>query len=94
MLWGESPDASGEDEEMGHTILGDVNHPAPVIVSQPASNAGLVAALVLSSLLPTAGVAGLAAYLLTRQPQASEQWSADDETVSIGLGRIEDYLKD
>lgn len=97
--WGSDPAAGSEsdtDDDMRQTILGDVNHPAPIMVPQPKSSIGpaLLAGL-LAAGIPTAGLLG---YLLARQSAAPsaeiDEAAFDDESVSIGLGRIEDYLRD
>ncbi|MAT51137.1 MAG: hypothetical protein CMK32_08140 [Porticoccaceae bacterium] len=93
-----SPDVqmqSQADEEMRQTILGDVNNPPAIIMpQQQSSNLGTVAALAAATL----GLGGAAGYILadkssdSTQPPAVQR-SVDDESVSIGLGRIEDFLK-
>lgn len=90
-LWGS--DETVKDDDMRQTILGDVTHPAPIIMQQPASPSPWP--LILASLIPTAAAAGLAGYALNKQPVAPEQSQVefDDESVSVGLGKIEDYLK-
>lgn len=90
-LWG-SDGTVKDDDEMRQTILGDVNHPAPIIMQQPASPSPWP--LILASMIPTAAAAGLAGYALNKQPVAPEQRQVefDDESVSVGLGRIQDYI--
>lgn len=93
-LWGATEEPSEvEADEMEYTHLGDVNHPAPIIMPQPKqSNLPTIALMALSL-----GVGGLAAYALTKDKEpapAQEAPEFDDSSVSIGLGRIEDYLKD
>lgn len=85
------------DEEMRQTILGDVTHPAPIIMQQPPQPQSQ-----LPSLLAGFGIAaasGLAGYYLSNkdntapvQPVAPVEFQ--DETISVGLGRIEDYLSE
>lgn len=93
-----------EDEQssdMGHTILGDITTPPTVVVTgQQQSSVWPMAALVLASLLPVAGIGAagagaVAAYLLTRQPPNEQQPDPnfEDSSVSIGLGKLEDYTK-
>lgn len=93
-LWGsaESEPGSGsteEGEDMRQTILGDITHPAPIIIPQQ-NNLGAVAAT-----LATLALGGLGGYLLNKseapKPEPVEQ-RFDDESLSVGLGRIEDYL--
>lgn len=86
---------TAEAEDMGHTILGDITNPAPIIMQPPAPQQ--------SSILPAAAMAvaaGLGGYLLADKsepkPAPNQQPAIEfqDETVSVGLGRIEDYLKE
>jgi hypothetical protein len=96
-VWDEDVEKSTESDDMGHTILGDVTHPAPIVItqpSQPQSNLLPIALAALAGLaIPTALAGGaLAAYMLTKQPTTQQQpQTYQDETVSIGLGRIDDY---
>lgn len=84
------------DDDMGPTILGDIQNPAPVIVAG-GSDSGLktLAAMALGGLLGAGGIAGGAAamYFASKKDSApvAEPVSTD---VRVGLGRIEDYLKD
>ncbi len=91
-LWGN--DGSVEDEEMGHTILGDVTHPTPIVIGQQnGSGIGkLLAGLALGTLIPAAGVGGfLASQLLRPAPSVTQPVAPqDDETVGLGLLRFED----
>lgn len=97
-LWG-AEEAANESEEMRQTILGDVNHPAPIVVAP--SNSGGLAQTLLPVLLgaslmgvPAAGIAGAALMSSFNQPAVTQPAEQTDETVSIGLGKIEDYLKE
>ena len=91
-MWG-SEETNSEAEDMGTTILGDVTHPTPIIINQSAPQKSmalpLVAGMIASGLMG-GGAAGLATYMMSRQPQ-SQQQEFEDETVTIGLGRIDDY---
>ncbi len=98
-LWGNDGGAEGDDD-MGNTILGDVTHPTPIVVAggqQPSSSLlPTVLALAAGALIPGAGVAG---YLLKDAFNKPEVTPAPvqeftDSTVSIGLGKIEDYIKE
>jgi hypothetical protein len=95
-----SGDESDESEIMrGNTILGDVTFQQPPTVVQPAvplpqpkSTLLPMALLALASAgIPTAGIIG---YLLNRTPPAPTpiDRSFDDDSLEIGLGRLEDYL--
>lgn len=101
-VWGSSEQQSEDD--MSTTILGDVTHPPAVVVQQPQSNLWPIVAAGLAAMLPVAGLgaAGLGAaamHFMTR-PQAPVQQPGQpgdyqDESVRIGLGRLEDYtIKD
>ena len=92
---GESVDKSGESDDMGATVLGDINHPAPVVISQPPQQSNLMplALLALAAAIPATGAIGVAGYLRAnrdKQPAAVTHPGFDDSTVKIGLGRIED----
>lgn len=98
-VWGASGEApsneSSELDEMGHTILGDITHPAPIIMPQP-QNSSLPT---IAAILATLAAGGLGGYVLSQKstPQPASPVVAppaaefDDESLSIGLGRIEDY---
>lgn len=108
-LWGATESGNSEqsesDEMLGHTVLGDVNHPAPIIIQQPApqpvqqpqqhNNVPALAALV-----GVLGLGGMGTYLASRDrpepppvvaPIEQVPPEFDDESLSIGLGRIDDY---
>jgi hypothetical protein len=91
-LWG-SDETGKDDDEMRQTVLGDVNHPAPIIMQQPAPAAASPWPLALA--LAAAG--GIAGYMLNDKTPATAPEAAavefDDQSVSIGLGRIQDYIK-
>lgn len=80
---------------MGTTILGDITHPPTVVVQQPQNNLWPIVAAGLAAMLPVAGLGaaglGAAAMHLFTQPQTTKQSEFDDESVRIGLGRLEDY---
>lgn len=84
------------DDEMGHTILGDVTNPAPVIVAG-GGDSGLKTLLILSlgGLLGAGGIAGgAAAMYFANRPESVPVVEPVNTDISVGLGRIEDYLKD
>lgn len=91
-LWGGDTNKASESEDMGTTILGDVTYPAPVVINQQPQKSSTLPLLIglLASGLVGGGAAGVATYLLTRN-NAPTQQQFNDETVQIGLGRIEDY---
>lgn len=91
-LW-DSEETVPSDEEMRQTILGDVTHPAPVIMPLQPQNQWL-------PVIAAAAIAGAAGYMLNKPtvapeppPAAVTQPTFDDSTVTIGLGKIEDYMK-
>lgn len=98
-LWGDNTEVDVSDDMAGHTILGDVTGQPPVIVAGGNSGSGLgpLAALALGALGASVPVAGVGGYLLSQyldskaDPPAAVE--TQDETVTIGLGRIEDYLR-
>jgi len=84
-----------EADDMRQTVLGDINHPAPIIMPPQQNNTLATLALLAASAVPI-GLGGAALGYMLR-PSAPEQPVApmpafDDETVTIGLGRIEDYM--
>ena len=96
-VWDSNETTPASDADMGNTILGDVQYPAPVVVaSPPAQQSSLpMIALLLASLLPTGAAAGLAGYLLARQqpsPVIAEPSPYEDESISIRLGRLDDIV--
>lgn len=102
-LWGEEVTGKQSDDEMRTTILGDVTHPAPVVISQPQQPQSLLpmVALALAASMPLTGAAGVIGYLLANRTQqaaplapAAPTQDYRDSTVKIGLGRIEDLVKD
>ena len=91
---------NNEADGMGHTILGDIQNPAPIVITQPsqpqqptASAASWLLPAILGAAIPTGmGGAALATYMLNRPSQTPTEYV--DESVSMGLGQIEDYLRD
>lgn len=90
----EEQQPSGDD--MGHTILGDVTHPTPIIMNQqPASSPLLPIALAALAAVGGTGLLGagaVAGYLLAPKAAEVEPAEFNDETLRIGLGKIEDYV--
>ena len=90
-VWGS--DEKAGDDDMGTTILGDITHPAPIIMPPtPQSSIGTIIGLI-----GTIAAAGMGGYMFATsgtQPPAVEQQpppSFDDSTLQLGLGRLEDY---
>lgn len=91
----EQPSTDVEDDDMGNIMLGDVNHPAPVIFPPPQPQSNTLQTAVMAAAL--AAATGMGGYMLanrnetpTPDPKVVE---FDYESVNIGLGRIEDYLQ-
>lgn len=98
-VWGSDNAQQPENEAMGDTILGDVTHPTPIVINGNNGGGSLgktLATLAAGTLLGGTGVGGgiaLAYQLLKDDPEPAPVVEPnDDETVSIGLGKIEDYL--
>ena len=100
-LWGESPGKKEETtgDDMGDQIvLGDLTHPTPIIVNQPASN-GLGKVLAGAALaagmigIPGAGIAG---YLLSQMQKDKpvDVPPFTDESLDVGLGRFSDLISE
>lgn len=93
-LWGQT---DGEGDDMaGQTILGDVTNPTPIVIAgQQGGSSALqtMATLALGGLLGGGGLA--AGMMLNKAPNitAAPVIQQADETLSIGLGKIEDYLE-
>ena len=85
------PDDDGDDMA-NTTVLGDIT-PTPVVVNNPPQNnvGSLLLTALMAAGIPTAGLAG---YMLAKPQQQAIAPAVDkgydDETVTIGLGRIED----
>lgn len=96
-VWDDASKASSEkaNNEVNDTILGDyqVHYPAPIIVQPPKNNPWLPILLTAIAALAGGGVAG---YWASGKRALPEQQPVefDDSTVELGLGRIEDYIKD
>ncbi len=100
-LWGDEEKAEGE-EMPGHTYLGDVNHPTPVIVtgSQGGSSLGPLLAAALGMLGPAAA----GGYFLNQMMQQQAKTPApivqpgnnttvvNREDVSMQLLKVEDLI--
>jgi hypothetical protein len=92
-VWGDGSLATNDvaSNEVNDTILGDyqVNYPTPIIVQPPPSNPWLP--MLLTAMVALAG-GGIAGYFARSIP-TPEPVEFDDETVELGLGRIEDFIK-
>jgi hypothetical protein len=94
-LWGEEVASKPTDDEMRTTILGDVTHPAPVVISQPQQSLALPLALAAAFIAPPVmgAIAAGVTYLAMKQSAPVVQ-DFEDGSVKLGLGRIEDYFKE
>lgn len=100
--WGQQSPPAAEPPDMGNTFLGDVTqtHPTPIVIAGAQQGSGLgklLAGVALGTLIPAAGVGGFfASQLLQPKPPAAQPagqpTTMTDETVDIGLGRLEDLL--
>jgi hypothetical protein len=96
-LWNADEPDEPEDT-MGNTILGDVTHPTPVIVTGGNQSSGLaktLAGLAIGALIPSAGVGGyLVSQLLSaKQPQQQVQPETQQDAqseVELGLRTLSD----
>lgn len=94
-VWDSAEQDSASESDMANTILGDVQYPAPIVVTSPQAQQSSLPtiALLLASLLPTGAAAGVAGYLLAARNQqpvvVADPQSYEDESISIGLGRLE-----
>ena len=96
-LWGSDETASADDD-MGNTILGDVQYPTPIVVSGNQSGPGLLTGLAIAALgaaVPGAGLLGYVVSQVLKPTPVVEQVPPNDDVpdFSVGLGKIEDYLQ-
>jgi len=95
--WEECPGASTVSDDMGHTILGDVTNPTPIVIhsTQPQSN-GLVKVLAGAAIaagllgIPAAGVIGYGVSQWAAEKTDSKPVATEDTSLDIGLGKFED----
>lgn len=91
--WGQADSAATDGDDMGHTILGDINHPAPIIMPPQNNSGDMMKGLALGAALLGIPAAGVLGYMLNKnETEATQPIEFDDASVSIGLGRIEDYI--
>ena len=97
-LWGAEDEKQPEEsDQMRQTIVGDVTNPTPVVIApqQQSSNLGTIAAIVAA--MATGGILGSqylgkqALELVQPQQQQQQPVTFEDSTVSVGLGKLEDY---
>lgn len=78
------------------TVLGDVNHPAPIIMAgNNDSTLKTLATLALGGLLGGGGIAlgALAMNYLNKEPAVQPVAPEPSEKMNIGLGKLQDYLQ-
>jgi len=83
--WGSDPATSDDGVDMGDTILGDVNHPAPVAVPKATGILAPIAMTLLGASIPGAAIGG---YLLNQyfgNATPVPAVSAEDESVRLSL---------
>jgi len=91
-LWNQEPE-QGEDDEVRTTVLGDITHPAPIIMPQAPQQQSQLTPLAIGALMAALG--GLGGYMYATSGDKSPAPTPaefDDATVNIGLGKIEDYI--
>ena len=102
-IWGSS-EVADENHDMGNggnIVLGDVQHPTPIVISgqQSGGNDFLkgLAIAALGAAIPGAGIAGYLVNQAMSKPtpiaQPATPAFSDQNDFSVGLGKIEDYLK-
>ena len=95
-LWGYDEPATSDDMHT-QTILGDVTHPTPIVIAGQQSGSGLgkvLAGLAIGSLIPAAGVGGyMINQLLIPKPESPVVEPVENETVDLGLLRLEDLTE-
>ena len=88
-LWGNNGDT--EDDDMGHTILGDVSFVPPAA----SKGLGPLATMALGALIPGGPIIGYLVNEALQQPVppvAGDPFIDTDSTLKLGLGRLEDYI--
>ena len=80
---------------MGHTILGDVTNPTPIVINQQPQSSGIGKVLVGAALaagligIPAAGIIGYGISQIASQKD-EKPISSEDTNLDIGLGHLED----
>ena len=81
----------------GNIVLGDVQHPAPIVIAgQQSGGSDFVKGLAIAALGAAIPGAGLAGYFISNaltKPDTPVIQPIDQNDFSVGLGKIEDYLK-
>ena len=84
----------------GNIVLGDVQHPTPIVIAgQSGGGSDLLKGLAIAALgaaIPGAGLAGYALSTLLADkpaPPANQPAEPSQNDFSVGLGKLEDYLK-
>jgi hypothetical protein len=102
-VWGSDEAESEAGEDMGsggNIVLGDVQHPAPIVIAgQSGGGSDLLKGLAIAALgaaVPGAGLAGYALSTLLADkptPPATQPAEPSQSDFSVGLGKLEDYLE-
>lgn len=92
-VWGWDGKQTDVDDEMGHTVVGDITTPTPVVYPPTPQNTNVLA-IALAGLLGAGLVAAGPAILAAWNQQPAAPVDQTDETMQLRLGRIEDYLQD
>lgn len=98
LLYGEAADKAEGDQVAGHTYLGDVTTPAPIVVASgpQQSNLGPLLAAALGMLGPLGGVAGYFVNQAINKPQSqiinppAQQTTINQEDLTVRLLRLQD----
>lgn len=91
-VWGSKEQFEDAEDMGGHTVLGDVTHPAPIVISgQQGSGLGkvLAGAALMAGLIgiPGAAVGGylLNQFMNQKPPAVQPTKPSEDNTVDLGL---------
>ena len=90
-LW-KNDGSDPEGDEMGDTILGDISIVQPAAPSPQSRSLSPLLAAALGAALPGVGAAGFFASQLLDDPAAPPAVEFDDTSLTLGLGKLEDYL--
>jgi hypothetical protein len=95
-VWGyDDSESAEESEDVGHTIVGDIQQTPPVVVTNSNPSAILVGALLAASAIGVPAAALIGYSLAKEDPPPQRQSAEFDDTASqLKLGRIEDYIRE
>lgn len=99
-VWGSKEESTEGADDMGsggNIVLGDVQHPTPIVIAgQQSGGSDLVKGLAIAALGAAIPGAGLAGYFISNamdKTPAPVVLPIDQNDFSVGLGKIEDYIK-